>query len=88
MWIPKFTLFRWTLIVGVILCCVLYSMTGFDKKFSFPLQNAFFNHPSHTPKDGILDDFLNATVKPDGGRSIFFFVTNNFENGEISLLPR
>ena len=68
-----------TLIVGAIL---LYTVTDFDKNF-----NAISNHLPRA-KDGILDDILNATVKPDGGRSIFFLITKSSGNGEISLTPR
>ena len=68
-------------LIGVIL---LYTLADFLAK---PLFDAISNHQTHA-KDGILDDILNATVKPDGGRSIFFLITKSSGNGEISLTPR
>ena len=36
----------------------------------------------------ILDDILNAKVKPNGGKSIFFLMTGCSEQGEINFSSR
>lgn len=91
----SFRMLCMSLIIGLL---VLYTVTVFNvqshKQIKLESENyvQFLHlnsiHLSNDASSSILSDILNADVKPNDGRSIFFLVADYSDNDVITLLAR